>query len=156
MGLIKKKTPKPDCDGDAAAAEAATPSLPSAPSTTELLLRGEREKSQTAFQRAQNAERAYRAKKDADRARGYYKSTKSHFRTSCLELKLGLKSAFGAMRASPAIVQEKRTNAESKMELRKAKKDEAERKKLADKLKKAEEKAKLEGEGVAEAEEVAA
>ncbi|CZT15400.1 uncharacterized protein RCC_01260 [Ramularia collo-cygni] len=157
MGLTKKNKAKPDGEADAAAApDAAATTFPSAPSTTELLLRGEREKSQSAYQRAQKAERAYRAKKEADRARGDYKSTKSHFRTSCMELKLGLKSAFGAMRASPAVVQEKRTRAESKAEIRKAKKDEAERKKLEEKLKKAEEKAKLEGEGAAEAEEAAA
>lgn len=74
-----------------------------------------------------------------------------------MELRLGLKSALGAMRGGPAVVQEKRSNVGSKMEMRKAKRDEAERKKLEEKLKKAAEKTKVEeGEGAAAAEEEAA
>ncbi|KAI5361310.1 hypothetical protein Slin14017_G080430 [Septoria linicola] len=123
---------------------APTNPLPPAPSTTELLLRSDREKSQTAYQRAQKAEAAYRAKKNAERARNDYKSSKSHIKTSCIELKLGIKTAFSSARSSPSVLKEKQHNAGSKKAVRRQEKEEEKRKRLSAKLKKVQEqKAKL-------------
>lgn len=137
--------------------EAAAVNIPPAPSATELMLRGEREKSQTAYQRAQKAEAAYRAKKQAERARVDYKSSKGHLKTSCMELKLGLKTAFSSAKSSPAVLKERQHNAGNKKVVKKQEKEEEKMKKLADKMKKAEEeKAKLEAEAPPAEEEAAA
>ncbi|KAF2207221.1 hypothetical protein CERZMDRAFT_88787 [Cercospora zeae-maydis SCOH1-5] len=125
-------------EGEAAA------TLPPAPSTTELTLRGEREKSQTAYERAQKAEAAYRAKKQAERARVDYKNSKGHLKTSCAELKKGLQTAFSSARSSPAVLKERQHNAGNRKVVKKQEKEAEKMKKLAEKMKKAEEeKAKL-------------
>ncbi|KAM3418022.1 hypothetical protein BST61_g6232 [Cercospora zeina] len=149
MGLLRspskllKKKKKTEGDAEKPEGEEAA-SLPPAPSTTELTLRGEREKSQTAYERAQKAEAAYRAKKQAERARVDYKNSKGHLKTSCVEFKKGLQTAFSSARSSPAVLKERQHNAGNRKVVKKQEREEEKLKKLAEKMKKAEEeKAKL-------------
>lgn len=132
-------------EGEEVVAPVVSNPIPYAPSTTELLLRSDREKSATAYRRAQKAEAEYRAKKDAERSRNDYKSSKSHIKTSCHELKLGLKTAFSSVKTSPAVLKEKQVNAGTRSAVKKQEKEDEKRRKLDAKLKKVkEQQAKLE------------
>lgn len=69
------------------------PTEPQRPGTsgTELGLRANREKASSAYQRAQRAEAAYRAKRRATYARKDYEAAKEHFKNAAKNLKEGSK-----------------------------------------------------------------
>ncbi len=76
-------------------------------SGTELNLRIDRQKAQSSYQRAQEAEQAYRAKRRATYARKDIKAAKEHFAAAGISFKQGCACAWSALRAGPAIVKEK-------------------------------------------------
>ncbi|KUJ18128.1 uncharacterized protein LY89DRAFT_717732 [Mollisia scopiformis] len=104
-------------------------------SGTELGLRANREKASSAYERAQRAEAAYRAKRRATYARKDYQAAKEHFKNAGKSFKEGSKCAWLAVKAGPAILMEKK----EKMREGKEKKD---REKAEEKKRLWEEKAK--------------
>ncbi|CZT44093.1 uncharacterized protein RSE6_04218 [Rhynchosporium secalis] len=76
-------------------------------SGTELNLRSDRQKAQTSYQRAAEAEQAYRAKRRATYARKDMTAAKEHFKVAGTSIKEGTKCVISAVRAGPAILKEK-------------------------------------------------
>lgn len=80
-------------------AEGSNKPLPTSPprngrpgtSSTEMGLRGEKEKAKSALERAQRAEASYRAKRRATYARKDYQAAKGHFKNARTSFKTGLK-----------------------------------------------------------------
>lgn len=79
-------------------------------------LRTERQKASSAYTRAQRAEQAYRAKKQASTARTNMSAAKVHYSASWKSLKLGTRFLFSAVGATPGILGEKRAASMEKRE----------------------------------------
>ncbi|CZR53249.1 uncharacterized protein PAC_03127 [Phialocephala subalpina] len=126
------------------------PTEPQRPGTsgTELGLRANREKASSAYQRAQRAEAAYRAKRRATYARKDYEAAKEHFKNAGKNLKEGSKHAWLAIKAGPAVLKEKQEKAREK-------KEEKDRQKAEEKKRLWEEKAKKKSADSADGEEAA-
>lgn len=168
LGSIRRKKPsKPEANNDNSKDETAADlleepkhksvtTLPSAPSATELLLRSDTKTAKTSYQRAQAAEKRYRAKKDAERARQDYTASCKHLRSSCSEFGLGVKAALRAAGSSSAIVKEHQNSTASKADARKKERQLERQKKLDARMKKMEEKREKIAKEKAEAEAEAA
>ncbi|CAL3972542.1 hypothetical protein PZA11_004366 [Diplocarpon coronariae] len=96
-------------------------------SATELNLRNDRQKAQTSYQRAAQAEQDYRAKRRATFARKDIKSAKEHLTVSATSFKEACACAWSAIKAGPAVVKEKQVkmredNAEKRRSVAEAKK----------------------------------
>jgi len=107
-------------------------------SGTELNLRANREKASTAFQRAQRAEQAYRARRQAANARRDVQAAKEHFSEGSKQLKLGMGCAVRVVKAIPAVFREKREGRREKAEVRKRERSAEKKRVLQEKIKKAE------------------
>jgi len=107
-------------------------------SGTELNLRANREKASTAFQRAQRAEQAYRARRQATNARKDAQAAKEHFSEGFKQLKLGMGCAARVMKAVPAVFREKRDGRREKTEVRKRERAAEKKRVLEEKIKKTE------------------
>ncbi|KAK6827874.1 hypothetical protein PG990_009514 [Apiospora arundinis] len=77
-------------------------------SGTENVLITNRRQASEQFQKAQRAEKAYRAKKHATAARENYNETKAHFAEARTHFAQGCKGIFAVVRAVPYLVSEKR------------------------------------------------
>jgi hypothetical protein len=106
-------------------------------SGTELGLRANREKASSAFQRAQRAEQAYRAKRRAQYARKDIQAAKEHLKNAGVSFKAGLVCGWQAVRAGPAVIREKREQQREKAEVKKREKVAGTRRLLEEKVKKA-------------------
>ncbi|TVY57396.1 hypothetical protein LCER1_G000823 [Lachnellula cervina] len=125
-------------------------------SGTELGLRANRRAASTAFQRAQKAEQAYRAKRQATNARDAGRDAKAHFRESGVQFLAGWRKGVCAVKCVPGVLREKRGNWNSKREVRGQEKALAKRKKLEEKMKRVEKEGEGEAVVPAEGEVVAA
>lgn len=103
-------------------------------SGTENLLITNRRQASEQFAKAQRAEKAYRAKKHATLARHNYNDTKSHFKESFLQFRLGVKGIFSVIRAVPYIMGEKREARRRKGETAQRQRDLEKKKKLEEAL----------------------
>lgn len=123
-------------------------------SGTELGLRANREKASSAFQRAQRAEQAYRAKRRATYAKNDIKAAKEHFKNSWVIFKAGMVYSLQVVRAGPAVFSEgvrvKRDAQKQKREAKRREKAAEKKRKLEEAIKKAEKAAEDEA-GSAEA-----
>ncbi|KAI1342319.1 hypothetical protein F5Y15DRAFT_412830 [Xylariaceae sp. FL0016] len=86
------------------------------------------------FAKAQRAEKAYRAKKQAAIARANFNETKTHFREAFSHLKLGFKGAFSVVRAVPHLVSEKREARRKQADQKKRERHLEQKKKLEEEL----------------------
>ncbi|KAI9049916.1 hypothetical protein LZ554_006063 [Drepanopeziza brunnea f. sp. 'monogermtubi'] len=105
-------------------------------SGTELNLRSDRQKAQTSYQRAAQAEQAYRAKRRATYARKDIKSAGEHFSASATSFREGCKCAWSAVLAGPAVVKEKQVKRREEGAEKKRNVAEAKKKKWEEKAKK--------------------
>ncbi|KAL6862707.1 hypothetical protein ACO1O0_002944 [Amphichorda felina] len=77
-------------------------------SGTENLLVTNRREARQHYQKAQQAEHLYRAKKRATAARRDFQDARRHFKESAGHLKMGVKLMFGAVKSAPYILGQKR------------------------------------------------
>jgi hypothetical protein len=75
---------------------------------TEAFLTTNRRQASHNFQRAQRAERAYRARKRAGAARDGYREAGSHFKESGRQFWLGVRKTFGVVKSIPYVLGEKK------------------------------------------------
>ncbi|CAI0642017.1 hypothetical protein CGCSCA4_v006291 [Colletotrichum siamense] len=124
--------------------------LPTRPGTsgTENLLRTNRRQASDNYQRAQRAERTYRAKKRATAARADLSDAKTHYAECFKHLTRGLAVTFSAVKSLPYVFDEKQEAARQKAEAKKKQRALEKKKKLEEKL--ARENAAAEGETPAE------
>ncbi|KAI3325218.1 hypothetical protein HD806DRAFT_469406 [Xylariaceae sp. AK1471] len=86
------------------------------------------------YMRAQRAEKAYRARKNATIARNTLTETREHFKEGCKHFGLAFRGLVAVVRAVPYLAGEKRDIWRRKVEGRKRKRAESQRKKLEEKL----------------------
>ena len=98
-------------------------------------LRTERQKASSAYARAQRAEQAYRAKKQAGNARTHYTAAKLHYKAAYKSLKIGTRFFGSAVVALPGVWGEKVAEREEKKDGLRREKTIAKRKRLEEKLK---------------------
>ncbi|KAI8622845.1 hypothetical protein F5Y19DRAFT_460841 [Xylariaceae sp. FL1651] len=101
--------------------------------TINLLVETRRQASDQ-YMRAQRAENAYRARKNATIARTKLSETKTHFSQGFKHLGLGFKGLFTVVRAVPYLISERREQWRRKADVRKRQKAEEQRSKLEEKL----------------------
>lgn len=110
--------------------------LPKRPGTsgTENLLITNRRTASEQLQKAQRAERAYRAKKHASLARTNYNETKTHFKEAFSHFGSGFKGLFSVIRAIPYLIGEKREARRKNTDAKKRQRDLEKKKKLEEAL----------------------
>ncbi|CAJ2512876.1 Uu.00g009950.m01.CDS01 [Anthostomella pinea] len=133
---MAKPTTHDAADSSSITLEKPVPAPTKRPGTsgTENLLITNRRQASEQFQKAQKAERAYRAKKHASAARTNYTETKAHFAAAATHLRLGVKGLLGVMRALPYLAGERREEGRRKAEARKRARHLEQKKKLEEEL----------------------
>ncbi|KAK9420634.1 hypothetical protein SUNI508_00725 [Seiridium unicorne] len=129
---MAKETPKEKSSN--ASEEKALPIPRPGTSGTENLLITNRRQASEQFIKAQRAEKAYRAKKQATLARHNYNETKAHFKESASHFKLGVKGLISVVRAIPHLIGEKREERRKQAEAKRRQRDLEKKKKLEDAL----------------------
>lgn len=113
--------------------KAATPARPGTSGTENLLMTTRRQASEQ-FKKAERAERAYLAKKNASRARQNYNETKTHFKAAFSHFGQGCKGIFSVIRAAPYLVSEKKEARRKKREAAQRERDLKRKRKLEEAL----------------------
>ncbi|ETS82591.1 hypothetical protein PFICI_04467 [Pestalotiopsis fici W106-1] len=103
-------------------------------SGTENLLITNRRQASEQYLKAQRAEKAYRSKKHATRARESYNETKTHFREAFSHFGQGFKGIFSVIKAIPYLVGEKREQRRKAADSKKRQRDMERKKKLEEAL----------------------
>lgn len=101
---------------------------------TEMLLMNNRRQASANFQKAQRAERAYRAKKRSANARSAAREAKAHFKESARHFRLGVANSLGAVRSIPYVFGEWEEGLRAKQEKKSKQRAIAQRKKLEARL----------------------
>lgn len=113
--------------------EKATAARPGTSGTENLLMTTRRQASEQ-FKKAERAERAYLAKKNATRARQNYNETKTHFKKAFSHFGQGFKGIFSVIKATPHLVSEKREARRKKRETAQRERDLKRKRKLEEAL----------------------
>lgn len=129
FGMAREKVPV------LSPAESIPPPLarPGTSGTENLLMTNRRQASQQ-FQKAQRAERAYRAKKRATAARQGFNDARGHFSESLSHFKQGVKMLFRVVKSVPYIYGEKREQQRREADQKRKMRALAKKKKLEEKL----------------------
>ncbi|KAF7560608.1 hypothetical protein G7046_g3533 [Stylonectria norvegica] len=103
-------------------------------SGTEVLLVTNRRQASVRYQKAQRAEKAYRAKKRATAARHDFRDARGHFKESARHFKDGVKTVFVVVKSVPYIFGEKREERRIQADEKNKARAITKRKKLEEKL----------------------
>lgn len=128
FGMARNQTPAPPSSEKGAA-----PGRPGTSGTENLLITTRRQASHN-LQKAQRAERAYRAKKRAKAARQDYHGAAGHYKESLKHFKEGLKLTFAAIKSIPYIYGEKREARRLESDQKRKNRAVAKKKKLEERL----------------------
>ena len=139
MGLLKRKaknhSPATKTEDETSAAPTA---LPHAPSAAHLALITERETTSDAYKKAQKAEKQYRTRRQAARARDQYTAAKTHLKTAYKEFGSGLKASVSVVRLLHYVLEDKVSATPEDKQKRKLERTASKRHKLEEKMKKIE------------------